>query len=242
MGHGTPDWWGAEPTETIYGIQDVGELAVRLGSIDTFDRRGNVMYLTSFEDGLGRWAAYTSGTGAVAVISAATARSGAYSVKLQGGSDAGKYAEIVSLFAYPKLSKFGLEVSFTVEADLQYVEIDFLLFDGTDQYEADVRYDQDNSRLQYKNAAGVWTNIITGLALMENPSCFHTLKLVIDGDLLEFFYVLLDDQEASLAGQGMLSTASPGSPGLGVYIYAYSDAGKNGKSYVDDIIITQNEP
>uniref|UniRef100_A0A6H1ZV63 Uncharacterized protein n=1 Tax=viral metagenome TaxID=1070528 RepID=A0A6H1ZV63_9ZZZZ len=242
MAHGTPDWWGSEPTETIFQSQDVGELAVRLGSIVSFDRRGNVLYLSSFEEGLTRWQATTAGTGAAAVISSATARSGAYSVKLQGGSDGGKYAEIATLLAYPKLSKFGLEVSFTLEANLTYVEADFLIFDGTNQYEADIRYDQDNSKLQYKNSLNVWTDLITGLTLMTSPGCFHTLKLVIDGDLLEYFYVLIDDQEASLAGQGMLPTASPGSPGLGVYIWAYSAAGQNGKSYVDDVIITQNEP
>ena len=55
MGHGYPDYGTQGPVSTVHSIQDLGELAVRLGSIVTFDRRGNVLWLDGFDSGIGAW-------------------------------------------------------------------------------------------------------------------------------------------------------------------------------------------
>ena len=55
MAHGHPDYGGAAPLATVYTLQDLAELAARLGSIDVFDRRGNVLLLDDFESGIKKW-------------------------------------------------------------------------------------------------------------------------------------------------------------------------------------------
>jgi len=62
MAHGTPDWGVTASKKTIYSLHDMGELAVRLGSIVSFDRRGDVIFSDSFQNGLGK--VYASGVGA----------------------------------------------------------------------------------------------------------------------------------------------------------------------------------
>jgi len=55
VAHGTPDWGVTAGARTVYQMTDLGELAVRLGSIVTHDRRGDVIFLEDFEEGMGRW-------------------------------------------------------------------------------------------------------------------------------------------------------------------------------------------
>ncbi len=242
MAHGTPDWWGTEPSLTVYKVSDLGELAVRLGSIVTFDRRGDVMFLTSFEHGLGGWSPTLVGDGADISLSADTARNGAYSLKMIGGKDGERYAEISRIFPYPALSDFGMEISFTVEADVEKIDFEFHILDGTDDYIASLRYIEATTKIQYLDSGGTFQDLFTGLDLIEADGCFHTLKLVIDGSAQEYVRVLVDDQADTLPGEGMSSVSSPGASAIWVKFMVYSDSGKNGQAYLDDLIITQNEP
>jgi len=90
VAHGAPDWWGTEQTSTVHLVQDVGELAARLGSIVTFDRRGNVIWLTSFEDGLQGTSFGVDHVDSKGTLSTNRALGGAYSIRLdpRGAADA----------------------------------------------------------------------------------------------------------------------------------------------------------
>ena len=55
MAHGAPDWFGTTPQGMVHRVADLAELAARLGSPDVFDRRGNVLFMDSFENGQNNW-------------------------------------------------------------------------------------------------------------------------------------------------------------------------------------------
>jgi len=242
MGHGTPDWWGAEPTETIYGIQDVGELAARLGSIDTFDRRGNVLFIDSFEHGLAPYFTGAEQAGSAVVLSALTARSGAYSCKLTTGAVANALAYVARHGPYPVLSKYGFEVAFTVDDNAVEVRIGLTLYDGVNSTGFIVRYLPATDKWQYYNSAGTWVDLATGVALLANTRAFHVVKLVVDLETGEYFYFLWDSDEVSMAGLGGKVTASALSPTIDVSVTLMGGAGAAATIYVDDFIMTQNEP
>ena len=60
----TPDYGRLSAQATVFPVTDLGELAARLGSIVSHDRRGDVIWLDGFEDGLDKWQPTTSGSGA----------------------------------------------------------------------------------------------------------------------------------------------------------------------------------
>lgn len=242
MGHGTPDWWGSEPGETTFQVQDVGELAARLGSIDTFDRRGNVVWLTGFEEGLAPITTSVDGTGASAVLSATQAKFGAYSIKLTAGSDGGMNAFVIGRSPYPVLGAWGAEASFTVATLTGYIPLSFILYDGTNYHYFRIRYDHVNKTLDYLNSLNSWVSFATGVDLYAYDSCFHVFKLVVDFSADKYLRAIIDENEYSLAGIAGRVVLSAVAPHLFFSLAHYGRAGNNPYIYADGLIITQNEP
>lgn len=241
MPHGTPDWWGTEPTETIYPLQDVGELAARLGSIDTFDRRGNVIWLSGFESGLGGFVPSTSGTGAAVVVSTTTARTGPYSCKLTAGSDVLELAAIQRFVSYPVLSRFGGEFAFTWDTGIDRLRNEMLVYDGSNLTTFSIRLDETNSKIYYLNSGGGWTEFAALPAWGTEADLFHVGKLVVDLDLGEYVRFILDDTEHDLSGNSGKAEVDATYPHINFSARLTGPGGTNPSIYIDDMIVTQNE-
>jgi len=242
MPHGTPDWWGVEPTSTVHQMQDAGELAVRLGSPVTFDRRGNVVFVDGFEDGLGAYQIDYTGTGASVVLSCLESRAGAYSAKLIGGSTANNYAQVFVYRPYPVESRVGMEASFAHDGDIATLTLAQFFVVGATQYRARVRYNHAASKLQYYDSAGNWQDLATGVSLYYLVGAFHTLKVVVDLTNGEYLRVALNNTEYDMEGIAMYTAGFPFADVWQAYVEVVSSVGHNGRAYVDDVILTQNEP
>ncbi|GAI74233.1 unnamed protein product, partial [marine sediment metagenome] len=138
--HGKPDW-GLQLKKTIYSFDDLSELAVRLGSIDFFDRRGDVILLDSFEYGLGKWDLGGGSVGSIPILSTDKVRSGGYSAKLVGEAIDTGYSSMSIDFPYPALSKWGFETSFLMYTNIDTIAICLKKFTGSQKLEGRVKYD-----------------------------------------------------------------------------------------------------
>jgi len=226
----------------VWSVTDLGELAVRLGGIVHFDRRGDVVFLDAFEEGLLKWGATYVGAGAGVALSNVLARSGGWSVLLTAGSDGGRYATISHVIPYPVLSRFGLECSFCIDNNLAALTMAFSLYDGVNLRTAALKYDYVGKALQYKNDVGYYQNLATGLDLFHAGSPFWTWKVVANFGEGTYERAILNETEYDLEGEGLGSEASAVVPNLEVWIQNKGVAGQNAEVYVDDVIITQNEP
>lgn len=242
MAHGAPDWWGSEPTDTVHMVQDAGELAARLGSPVTYDRRGNVIWIDSFEGGLGGWIPAFSGTGGDVVISSTAQRTGSYSAKFITGKAVGGNASLSKYHPRPKLCSVGLEVAFAPTSDQVTVRLQLYHYDGANYHLFSIRYDYPNQRLQYLDNTATWQTMATGVAFYPNYTSWNVLKLVVDVEDNKYYRVLLNDTGYSLAGVDALTVASVTAPYLGMVIFADGNSATNYVVYIDDVILTQNEP
>jgi len=240
--HGTPDWWGESPTATVHQVTDMGELAVRLGSPVSYDRRGNVVWFDNFEDGLGKWYLSEVGTGADVALTGLSAVSGGYSAKLVGGSDGLMSAQLQRIFYAPVPGKVGLEMSFELRGAATVVELQAAHYDGVNYYQYYVRWVSATSDFEYQDSAGAWQDIDANKPLIAAAHAWHTMKVVFNTASGKYVRAMLDDEEYSLAGIGPQSAASAIEPTVRVRIYGYSDAGHNHYVLIDDVILTQNEP
>jgi len=241
MAHGTQDWWGQEPSQTIYPVQDVGELAVRLGSPDTHNRRGNVLFIDSFEYGLAPYYTLAGGTGSAVALSASTARNGAYSCKLYTGAEGGAYAFVQKFLSYPRLSRFGFEISFTVDDNAVGILLSMILYDGVHSTSFTVKYLPASNKWQYQDSAGAWQDLATGVDLSAHLKRFHTAKLVVDLETGDFVYFLYDDTEVSMAGIAGYQEEDATLPAIDTMAYLLGGAAAAATIYIDDVILTQNE-
>lgn len=242
MAHGTPDWWGTEPTTTVHKVSDLGELAARLGSIVTFDRRGDVVWLEDFESGLTHhWANTFPGTSAI-LLSSAYSRNGAYSAKLQTGAVSGDKAGIYRYFQVPAPRKIGVECSFSLDSHVSAIEVWAEYFDGTHYHRFAVKYLPGSDKWQYRNSGGTYSDLLTAIVYPINPMIFQTVKLVFDLDSDEYARFIANEQAEPMAGIAGQSDTSDTPASLYAHVEILTDDANVAIAYVDDFILTQNEP
>jgi len=149
MPHGTPDWGLVGPKQTIYGLDDLGEHAVRAGSPHLWDRRGDVYHQTNFSEGLEVWRRVIGAAGDTVILYTGVVRHGAFSVQLTPGSPAVHQAGLINHFPIPRLSGIGLEYSFSTDDGHKYWYWGITQRRQLDEYEASVRFDVENELLEY---------------------------------------------------------------------------------------------
>jgi len=242
MPHGVKPWGGIRKEVVYATMTDLAELAVRLGSIVSFDRRGDVIWWDGFEDTLNKWTASGYGTGNAQEVSTDYARNGQYSAKLTAGAQVGGWARIDHYMPYPVLGKMGFEFSFVQHAETDYMDVFFTLYDGTLYYPARIRLAYVDKKLQYYNSSFGWTDIATGWELYRFAGLFHTLKLVVDFANKEYSRLIVDSTTYDLSGISVPQASSSDSPHLEIGIKTVNASNFSGITYIDDVIVTQNEP
>ena len=218
------------------------ELAAVLSFAKRHDRRGNVLWLSSFENGLGEFYTAVNGTLASVSLSTAVALSGAYSCKLTAGSDSEKRAGVFKVISYPILSKVGGQAAFTWDTTIDHLLLDFSLYDGTNYTTFSVKFDPSLGKMQYFNSVSGWTDIAALPAWTTATYLFHVAKIVVDLDTGKYVRLIVDDTEYSLANISAYTTSSGVQPYLTFSIMVVGPGTTNPALYVDDVIITQNEP
>lgn len=242
MAHGHQDYGSQATLATVYSLQDMAELAARLGSIVKFDRRGNVIFLEDFEGSLSRCFYYFEVDDGTVVISNAASHSGDFSCKLTTAVDVGAGVELGFNLAYPVLSNMGLEFSWNMADNLLSVlEFVLHLFDGTTRYEARVRWVNSTNKWQYLDSSNNWVDLTPTVSYYTAPKLFNHVKLVADFINKKYVRLIANDQVYDLADIALRALATGTAAKLNPYIDIYTSGGAC-TVYIDDVIITQNEP
>ncbi len=218
------------------------ELAARLGSGDSFIRSGEVIMLDQFTDPIGsRWSIL--GTGSVSV-SVDTSRSGGSSAKLITAAGAGSATEIARNISYPALSKSALEFSFALGGASSGFDLFGTLLSqiGVEQQYAQFAYRGDSGLLQIQSPLGTWATIGNISRLFPSISLFHTAKLVIDHVSKGYSRLVIGSYAIDLAGYPTILTTTAFELGIQVQIQISSTTAGAKTLYVDDVIVTNNEP
>lgn len=242
MAHGTPDYGVTQGAATVYQVRDLGELAARLGSPITFDRRGDVVWWDDFECGFNHWSATPVGVGATAAISTTRARNGRSSCRLTPGNVVGNTTLIEHYQPKAVLSRFGFEFSFHREAANPMIYWTLEDYDGTNYRFFEVRLNTSLNDLQYRNAAGAFVTFDDSVSIGTNPTQFNTGKLVVDPTTGRYERFILNHRTYDLDQFTAQQVASAASPTRRLQVLIESIAANNFGIYVDDVILTENEP
>jgi len=242
MPHGGPDFDTTAGSRTTYRWSDLDEQAARLGSIVSFDRRGDLLFLDSFEDGYRKWLATAVGAGAAVTLSRASAHSGVYSMRCVPGSDGLRRVSLQRIWGYPVVSAFGLELSATLHANLQQISMAIFVYTGALAWQVYGRYYHTTGEWQIYVPPGIWVTIATLANPMVDSRGYHTFKLVGDPSSGSYVRAILNAQNVDISAYAMTSPVSVVSPQLFVDLQVISIPLNNATVYLDDIIVTQNEP
>lgn len=242
MPHGTPDWGLVGPKATTYGLDDLGEHAVRLGTPHLWDRRGDVVWMSDFREGLGDVLAFVGvGAGGSVVLHTEYARQGAYCVKLTT-DDVDEFAQLTKHFPFPVLSLLGLEATFGCEPSTAYMELYAFVRDAADTWRPTLRWDPNAGTIQLQTGVAVFHTLAPAQRAFVTPSCCNTVKVVFDITTGFYVRVIANEQVYSAAGVPIYRTAGAVPSHFLTRVEHHADDGKNAIAYVDNWIITQNEP
>lgn len=220
----------------------LAELVACLGPAKRYDRRGQVVWLDSFEDGLVHVETVTSGEDAAVALEEATARTGSYSVKLTAGKTLSKYAEVLKRLYLPAGKAMGIEISWARVPAATYIDLALAYFPRGTYYYGLLRIDVANKKWQYQDNAGYYQDIRTDLTLYSGDKAYHTMKLVVDFENNVYVRAMLDEYEVGLANVALRTSTLSAGPYILAYIKFTDTAAANPYIYVDDVIVTQKEP
>lgn len=242
MPHGTPDWAEMAPRSTVYSGIDLTELAARLDSIVTFDRRGDVVWIDDFESGIGKWQLVRNNLAGARASSAEYARSGAFSCKITAGDAATNWAGIQHYGPRPVLSKVGFEFSFSFYEETDRIRMEMEVYDGEYWVDSLIQFNPQAYTLEYLGSDNNLHEFATGVYRRDYLWLFHTAKVVVDFTTRKYVRFILDDAEYDLSAHAAYSILNAASPVVYYLIDHRIDGVSYPDMYVDDVIITQNEP
>jgi len=242
MPHGQRDWGNIGADKVQHGLSDMAELAARLGSGNLFNREGYVIFLESFEYGLGGWEWSKGGTYGDVFLSAEARRTGAYSCKLSAGTEAGSASLISRKLPYAVLGKFGMELSCKLHEDVADLKFRLVWHDGTYDNIFDINYTPAVDELWLTDGASGHVTIAEDLNLHPQYAPFQTFKLVADFAANEYLRIIVNEKEYDISGYTPALVETDDAKCLRVNVTLYSVKDRMGYVYVDDLIVTQNEP
>jgi len=241
MAHGTMDYFGTNAQSFMHRVADLAELAVRLGSSDVFDRRGNVLLMDSFDSGMAGWTeAHTSGTGWVAPIIQPT-HLGRLAIGCEYSSVVGATGEIARYVAMPQISNYGFEAAFQPAANNRYFEQLFDVYDGTRVYYYGFRWYQQTGELKVLNSLYAWETITTISPLVFSGYPWFVVKLVVDMDTHHYVRAMVNATTYDISAYAPYSATADMSAIIYLSLRTANDVADTTMAAFDDIIVTMNE-
>lgn len=217
------------------------DLAGRLGSPVTWDWRGNILYVHDFSTGYGPVIAQTAGAGASIVLGPTYGGFGGYALTMTGGSDGSRYARVqLSVGTNPSV-RIGVAVRFAISTNTEYVQIQIQRQKGVGSPWAYGRIDVANGQLQVFKSTLAWQNVG---AVDVNLSAFTYgwLKLVINQSTGYYERILYNDVEVDVSAYQCAAIETSIKGAIFAELQNTSRSGENDVVYLDQIVLTVNEP
>lgn len=226
----------------IFGQIDSGELAARLGGLSLSDRRGSYVWYDDFEAAATKWAHVTPGTGDAIELSTARCFTGSQSMKLTSPDSTLVSCAMERYFTLPPNTRIGVECMFMPNDSKMLATINVSGYDGSAYYIPAVRVNFDTDVVQYYNSAAAWTTIEDDLGFFDGINMWLFVKLVFDWDTKKYVRLMVGKEEYDLSAQSMRTSGSGLEPFVNIAISATPTENANHILYVDNVILTQNEP
>ena len=242
------DVWGKEHT--------IGnaELAARLGSLVTFDRRGTVFAYDDFEDSPLKWTPVLTGnvgggTGQSATLSNELPYRGSGSLKLVPPDVIGDYVYAYRYFGGVAKNMIGMELNINIYDTLnQKTQILFRVNTGSRLIHAGIRLQQDTSNgLSFLDNTGAdpaldssWTSFDTSFTIATNRA--YPLKFVVDLENEKYVRCIFGGSEIDMSSYTPYAVASGNIQTVNAEAWVINGTTNNVKTYFDDFILTIEEP
>lgn len=216
-----------------------GELAGRLGSPVTFDWRGQVLWLTSFGDGVGTVKTMSDGTGAGVSIDPEYSLTEGFSLKLLAGSDDDRYAMAYGYTGLPLASRIGISIAIAGLAERTSIAL--RARSGATRWMGTIHYTWATGKIEYQLPTGLYETL-SFKPMYGSASVFNRLKLSIDVGTQKYIRFMINHTQYNLSAEDLYSDAGGFDGTMEFEIETLGRAAVNDYQLLDHIILTVNEP
>ena len=227
----------------------LSEHAVRLGSVKSIDRRGEMVFMEGFENNLGNISITNTASGSAA-ISTNKSKSGECSLMYKG--PASNDESVISIIPpYVNVNRNGFEVAFNPSP---LVTSTFIItrYQGAFLYSAQIKVANNGAAppanlwdISLYDNTGSWKAI----ASVPANSGFNILKLVVDFTRISstcyYSRLIFNGTNYDLSQNPVFSDVIVGNSANRVFLSIDAltrSAGASAIAYYDDVILTENEP
>lgn len=229
---------------SVGALSDLADLAVRIGSIVWYDRRGDVVRAEDFEGSTEKW---LGGSDAMnpnpySILDDSYCQSGSQAIKIYINGGVGSFRS-VSFFTAPyPLGKWGVEVSIGLTAGDYWIILESIVYDGINKKTATMRLNAEDKLLEYRDSLDAYQTLQSSFQLYDNVLCFNHFKLVADFKNDLYSRIMLNSNEYDLSAYAIKSELSVILPHHLFNIYFWNRSGIARLFWMDDFILTINEP
>lgn len=239
---GLPDYGMYAALENMGNLVDYGELAARLRSLISFNREGNVIFWDDFESTPLKWTR-DKGMGTETVdYSPETALSGGQSIKIETVANINSLARVHRDFPFFHTGKLGFEFAFNHDTTKANLDFDIYHLLDNHQYEARIRLNLEDSELFYRASDGNYVSFASDVSIAKHTHLFHHFKVVIDTGKNEYVRCIMDRAEWNLQGIGLYNWPVVSADYIHLMISLTNINSIIQRVYIDNVILTQNEP
>jgi len=241
MTRGAPDDSNVLSTSTFYRLDDMAELAVRLGSVVNYHRAGNVVFATDFGEGLSPLDRQETAVGGIIEVSNDLSLSGGVAVMLGYVAAVGSRASIGVRYFPVSSGKVGLGVVAEIGKNLDRLSLDMVLSDAVQKRHFRIRLYPETGIGTYYSADGPYVEFTDDLPLVGAVVGYTTFKMIVDVEGITYETLTIGDKTFDLG-------SAPGRE-LGIvppyyfqgYVTAWGNGLGAGSSLIDSIVLTRNE-
>jgi len=241
MAHGAPDDSDVLKEIDQYRVDDMAELAARLGSIFTYRRSGQVMLLEDFSAGLAKWDPDPLGAGAEIALQGDYARSAGVSSRHYTPMGGATSAYLRGYYPVWGMERIAIQCEMSIEATAEEIILQIVYEDGAMSHTWALMYNASLNTLSYWGVGPAYHVIDPELNLYQFAGVFHNLRLVADLGTLLYGSLYVDSQEYPMAAIPAYSTMSVGPRYLRFTVGSRSALLVDGIVYFDNIVLTRGE-
>ena len=241
MPRGAPDDSDVQKLGLICRLDDMGELAARLGSPMLYHRFGDVVFMETFETGIARWRNVHDGGVISHGLSTDAALSEGLSYLFDANATTACWGKILHYNAPITTPKIGLSFAFYADRSEGKIRFGLEPYDGAKKYAFYLQYDLKTGKLSYRTTTPTWTEFADHGVLYTGYDVFHQVKLIVDYVTREYDRLFIDEEVYDLSAYPPRISSAEENPCIIIDIGFSLDVGDILALYLDDIILTQNE-
>lgn len=238
----TPDYSRYRILSSRVSLQDMGELAARLGAVQRLYREGTILTFDDFRAGFGTSTQLVSGAGSSIVLISSQTFTGYYNARMTCAALAGAEASLTYIFSSFVGGKVGIEVCFIPQQVSAHYLFLAALYTQTRLTEANVRLNFGTNKLQYYGTDSLYHDFGDLRFASDESGVIHFAKLVIDVDNHKYVKFVIDDELFDLSTVELKVSTGTYTAMNEIDVTLAGNSAYNSRVDINHVIITVDEP